>query len=109
VAQITGNSARYLDFARHDGISEELDNPGLFERCVRAVLIDRFKSARCNANAHELVKLRHPDAVFVQIWPKDPGHVFCHMTANSALFLGQTAPVNNAAARRPRSCDTANS
>jgi hypothetical protein len=98
---------RFLNMTAIEEIS--LDHAGFFQRPVRAVLIDRLKTARGNPNAHELIQLRHPDAVFVQIWSKNPGHVFCHVTADSALFLGHTAPVNNAAARRSRSCDAANS
>ena len=97
-------------FDRQSGSSRsELDNAGFFQSPISAVLIDRFKTARSHTNPYELLQLRDPDAVLMQVWPENPRHIFRHVPADSALFLGHTAPVNDATARRSRSCDAANS
>ena len=88
---------------------DALNYAGFFQSPVSAVLVDRFEAARSYADAHKLFQLRHPDAVLVQVRRENTRHIFCHVPANAALFLGHTAPVNDAAARRSRSCDDANS
>ena len=77
----------------------ELNRAGFFQRAIRAVLVDRLQSARGDPHTNELSQLRHPDAVLVQIRGKNPGHILGDVTADPALFLGHTAPVNGAAAR----------
>ena len=57
----------------------------------------------------ELLKLRHPNSMLMQVWCEDARHVLGDVTTDATLFLGHTAPVNDAATCGPRSRDAANS
>ena len=85
-----------------------LDQAGFFQRRESAVLIDRLQTTRGHAHPNELLQLRHPDTVLMEIRAKNAGNVLGHVTANAAFFLGHTAAVNNAATRGPGSGNAAN-
>ena len=76
------------------------DNSGLLEGRESAVLVDRLETARGYAHTNEFLKLRHPDAMLVQIWAEDTRHILGYVTTDAALFLGHTATPNSAAACR---------
>lgn len=84
------------------------DRAGFFQRFVSAIFIDRLKPAHGHANADEFLQLRHPDPVLVQVRYEQTRYVLGHVPADAAFFLGHTAAVNDAAARRPRTGDGAN-
>jgi hypothetical protein len=85
------------------------DRAGLFQRFVSAVLVDRLQPARGHANADELLQLRHPDSVLVQIGREPARHIFGYVPADAAFFLGHTAAVNLAAAHGFRTGNVTNS
>jgi len=78
-----------------------LDCAGFLERGVSAILVDRFETSRRQANPHELLQFRHPDAVRVQIGTKNARHTFRNVLADAAFLLGHAAAVNEAAAHGP--------
>ena len=75
-----------------------LDCARFFERFVSAVFVDRLKTARGNTDAHKLLELRHPNPLTTQVGRENARHHFCDVPAYAAFFLGQTTPVNDAAA-----------
>jgi hypothetical protein len=75
------------------------NHPGLFQRGVGAVLIQRLHPARGHANTNELFQFRHPDAALVQVRAEGARNVLGHVTPDAALFLGHTTAVNDAPAR----------
>ena len=81
------------------------NNAGLLQCSVGAILVDRLKTARSYADTHELLQFRHPNALMVQIGRENARYVFCHVPANSTLFLGHTASMNDAASRGSGTCD----
>jgi hypothetical protein len=85
-----------------------LDRAGFFQRFVGAVLVDRLQTARGHAHPHEFFQLRHPDPVLVQIGREPARHIFRHVPADAALFLGHTAAVDNAAAHGFRTGNVTN-
>jgi len=86
---------------RQSGSSRsELDNAGFFQSPIGAIFVDRLQTARGDANTHEPLQLWHPNAVLMQIRRENARHILRDVAANTALFLGQTTPVNDAAARR---------
>src|SRR6266699_688626 len=84
------------------------NNAGLLQCRVSAVFVDRLKTARRHANTHKLLQFRHPNALVVQIGSENARYVFCYVPADSTLFLGHAASMNDAASRRSRSCDATN-
>ena len=86
----------------------DLDRAGLFQRFVSAVLVDRLQAARGHAHANEFLQLRHPNSMLVQIGPEPTRHIFGHVPANAAFFLGHTAAVNDAAAHGSGTGDVTN-
>src|SRR5205807_1360410 len=74
-----------------------------------AVLVDRLQTARADANADEFLQLRNPDPMLVQVGHKQTRHIFGHVPADAAFFLGYTAAVNDAAARGVGTGNSANS
>jgi hypothetical protein len=75
--------------------------PGLLQRDVGAVFVQRLHPARGHADADELLQFWHPNSAFVQIRAEGARNVLGHVTPDAALFLGHTATVNNASARDP--------
>ena len=86
-----------------------LDGAGFSQRFVGAMFVDRLETAGRDANTHKLSQLRHPNTLATQIWCENARHIFRDVPTYTTLFLGQAAPVNDAAACRSRSCDAANS
>ena len=91
------------------GFETVLDGAGFFKHFVGAVFVDCLQSARSYADAHKFFQLRHPDTMRVQVGRKKARHIFGHVPADAAFFLGHTAAVNDAAARGPRTGNSANS
>jgi hypothetical protein len=85
-----------------------LDRAGLFQRFVSAVLVDRLQPARGHAHAYKFLQLRHPDPMLVQIGREQSRHIFGHVPADAAFFLGHTTAVNDASAHGSRTGDGAN-
>ena len=90
---------RRLD-RKSESSRSELDDAGFFQSAIRAIFIDRLQTSRGHANTHKLLQLRHPDTVLMQIGRENARHILRDVATDSALFLGQTTPVNDAAARR---------
>jgi hypothetical protein len=84
------------------------DSAGFLERLVSALLINRLETARRYANTHKLLQLRHPNTLALQIWRENPRHHFRDVPPYTTFLLGQTAPVNHAAAHCSGSCDMTN-
>ena len=89
-------------------LSSSRDDPGLFQRAICSVLVDRLEPPRRHPNAHVFVNFGHPDAMLVQIRMKFAPHVLGHVPPDAAFFLRQTPAMNNAAARDARPSNTAN-
>jgi hypothetical protein len=85
-----------------------LDRAGFFQRFVGAVFIDCLQSAGSYAHANEFFQFRYPDPVLVKIGPEPARHILGHVPADTALFLGHTAAMNDAAAHGFRTGDIAN-
>ena len=81
-------------------MATKLNCAGFFQRFVGAVLVDRLQTACGHADTNELLQLRHPDAVLVQVRREQARHIFGHVPANAAFLLGHTATVNLTAAGR---------
>jgi hypothetical protein len=77
------------------------DGAGFFQRLVSAVFVNRLKTTGSNTDAHKLLEFRHPDSLVTQIWREDARHHLSDVPAYAAFFLGQTTPVNDAAAHGP--------
>ena len=72
--------------------------PAFFKRLVSALFIDRLQAARSDTNTHKLLQLRHPNTLVAQIRRENARHHLGDVPAHAAFFLGQTAPMNHAAA-----------
>src|SRR6187401_610615 len=81
------------------------DCAGFLQGFVRALFIDRLKTARGDANAHELLQLRHPNTLTSQVRRENARHHLRDMPAYPTFLFGQTAPVNHAASHGSGSCD----
>ena len=66
-----------------------------------AVLGDRLQGARRHLDAHVPVELRNPDPLALEVGGKAPLHGLRHVTADPALFLGETAAVDFPTAGHP--------
>ena len=84
------------------------DEAGLLQSCVGAVFVQRLHRSCRHFDPDMLAQFRNPNAVLLEIRSEGAGHVFGDVATNAALFLGHTAPVNDAAAGNLRTCDIAN-
>lgn len=85
----------------------ELNESGLRECGVSAVLRNSLQGAGSDLDGHELLEFRHPDALGAKVGRKVAG---CHggdVHADAALLLGETSAVDLGAADGTRTCDRA--
>ncbi len=64
------------------------------------MLVDRLEAACRDTDTDKLFELGHPNALAMEVWRENAWDHFRDVPAYAAFFLGQTAPVNNAASRR---------
>ena len=85
----------------------ELNESGLRECGVSAVLRNSLQGAGSDLDGHELLEFRHPDALGTKVGRKVAG---CHggdVHADAALLLGETSAVDLGAADGTRTCNRA--
>ena len=89
-----------------------VENPGLLERVVSAVLGDGAQSlaGKLHAKVATLatVELGHPDALLLEVGVHSAVHHLGDVTADTALLLGKTGTMNATALVRHGKCDIAN-
>src|SRR5262249_16455565 len=85
-----------------------LDSAGFPQRFVSALFVDGLETARRDAKTHKFLQLRHPNTLAPQIWHESARHHLRDVPAYATFLLGQTTPVNHAAAHRPGSCNVTN-
>ena len=84
-----------------EGLKRERQEPSdearFFQRDEGSVLGDGFQRAGGEFDGHEAVQLSHPQPLGAQIGREHTGDDLRHMLADTALFLGETATMNNGA------------
>ena len=74
-----------------------LDDARFFQRGESAVFRHGLQRAGGELHGHEPVQFGDPDALRPQIWREHPGNNLRDMLADAALFLGETATMNDGA------------